>query len=120
MITRSDTHCNDATCPACVIAGDFIFLSHHAGGHDSTDVIHQVRATLSALTKTLHLENADLKDIVQITLYLKKKSDFPLARAVFSEYFTEGLYPARMTVITDFINESCLCMVDGIAYRCNQ
>lgn len=53
MITRSDTHCNDATCPACVIAGDFIFLSHHAGGHDSTDVIHQVRALPSVPLRSL-------------------------------------------------------------------
>lgn len=120
MIKRIETHCNDDTCPACVIAGDFIFLSHHAGGNSSTDVTHQTRAALTALTKTLQSANAGLNDLVQITLYLKNKNDFSIAREVFLEFFTDGLYPARMTVFTDFINESCLCMVDGVAYRCKE
>lgn len=115
MIIRTASHCNDDTCPACVVAGGFIFLSHHTGGHEISDVEFQVRATLTALSRTLQSVNADINDVVQLTLYLKNRSDFSAARRVFREFFAEGNYPARMTVFTEFINDSCLCMMDGVA-----
>lgn len=30
------THCGDKTCSSCVVAGDFIFLTHYAGGTRQT------------------------------------------------------------------------------------
>ncbi|MFT8211268.1 MAG: RidA family protein [Symbiopectobacterium sp.] len=77
------------------------------------DAVFQARASLRALSKTLQSVNASLDDMVQLTLYLKHRHDFPAVRDTFREFFTDGHYPARMTVFTDFINESCLCMVDG-------
>jgi 2-iminobutanoate/2-iminopropanoate deaminase len=91
MIKRMPTHCGDDTCSSSVVAGDFIFLSHHAGGFDSDD-------------------------IVQINLYLKDINDFRPARDVFYKYFRNGS-PARMTTTTDFVDSKCLCMVDAIAYK---
>ena len=43
-IKRLPTHCGDETCPSCVIAGDFIYLAHHAGGFDKREIRHQMRA----------------------------------------------------------------------------
>jgi 2-iminobutanoate/2-iminopropanoate deaminase len=37
---------------------------------------------------------------------------------VFREYFKNEA-PARMTVFTEFVGESCLCQMDGIAYKPN-
>ena len=117
MITRMPTHCNDATCPSCVIAGDFIFLSHHTGGHGQRDIEHQMRKSFDNLAKTLEAAGASLKDMVQINLYLRTLDDFSRARDIFGEYFGENGGPARMTTTTDFINANCLCMLDGVAYK---
>ena len=83
MITRMPTHCGDETCPACVVAGDFIFLAHHAGGFESDDIVHQMEACLEKMGGTLESVGASLEDMVQINLYLKNIEDFRIARDVF-------------------------------------
>ncbi|MBG6248470.1 RidA family protein [Candidatus Symbiopectobacterium endolongispinus] len=115
MILRAASHTKDDTCPACVVAGGFIFLAHHSGGHEKADAVFQTRTSLKALQKTLQSVDASLDDMVQLTLYLKHRHDFPAVRDIFREFFTARHYPARMTVFTDLINENCLCMIDGTA-----
>ena len=110
------TNCGDETCPACVVAGDFIFLAHHAGGHDKNDIAYQMDVCFSRLRNTLKSVEATLDDMVQINLYLKDINDFRKARDVFYKYFTNG-FPARMGTTTDFVSPGCLCMIDGIAYK---
>lgn len=116
MIKRMPTICGDETSPSCVIAGDFIFLGHHAGGHDRDDIEYQMEASFNILKKTLESANATIDDMVQINLYLKDTKDFRKARDVFYKYFKDE-FPTRMTITTDFISPSCLCMLDGIAYK---
>jgi len=115
MIVRTPSHTGDETCPACIVAGGFVFLAHHSGGHEKTDAVFQAKASFNALDKTLRAVGSDLNHMVQLTLYLKRREDFPSVRNIFREYFGEGHYPARMTVFTNFINKNCLCMIDGIA-----
>ena len=115
MIRRLPTHCGDETCASCVVAGDFIFLAHHAGGSDSDDIVHQMRACFSSMGATLQTVGASLDNIVQVNLYLRKMEDFRQARDVFHEFFTDG-FPARMTTTTQFLNPACLCMLDAVAY----
>jgi 2-iminobutanoate/2-iminopropanoate deaminase len=116
MIKRMSTHCGDDTCPSCVVAGDFIFLAHHAGGHESNDIVYQIEASFNSLKTTLESVGASFDDIVQINLYLKNIDDFRIARDVFYKYFRNG-FPARMTTTTNFVNPTCLCMLDGVAYK---
>jgi len=111
------THCGDDTCPSCVVAGDFIFLAHHAGGSTGQGIIHQMRAVLESVKNTLDKTGATLSDMVQINLYLKDLADFDGAREVFFEYFDRDCFPARMTKTTDFLDAGRLCMVDGVAYK---
>ena len=115
MIKRIPTHCGDETCPSCVVAGDYIFLAHHAGGFEKNDIKHQMTATFDSAKKTLESAGASLSDMVQINLYLKNPNDFDGARDVFFEYFKDE-FPARMTSQTDFLDDACLCMIDGVAY----
>ena len=117
MIQRMPTHCGDDTTPSCVIAGDYIFIGHHAGGFDKKEITHQMRATFESLKRTLAQCDATLNDMVQIHLYLKDLRDFSQAREVFCEYFSKGNFPTRMTSTTEFLDFECLCMVDGIAYK---
>ena len=84
----------------------------------SYDIINQVRITFESLKHTLSKINATLDDIVEIKFYLKNKDDFRKGADVFREYFTNGA-PARMTIFTDFLDDNCLCMMDGIAYKQN-
>jgi 2-iminobutanoate/2-iminopropanoate deaminase len=118
MIKRMPTHVGDETCASCVVACNFIFLAHHAGGFESTDITHQMSVCFENMNKTLKSVGASLDDLVQINLYLKNIEDFRPARDVFFRYFKNG-FPVRMTTTTDFIDSACLCMVDGIAYKKN-
>ena len=116
MLMKMPTHCGDETCSSCVVAGEFIYLAHHAGGFEKQDIRYQMRATFESAKATLASVNAQLNDMVQINLYLKNLDDFEGAREVFYEYFSKGNFPARMTSRTEFLNDNCLCMIDGVAY----
>ena len=116
MIKRMPTHCGDESCASCVVAGDYIFLAHHGGGQNVDDVVHQMRKTFEGMAKTLAGVGSGLDDVVQINLYLKNIEDFRRAADVFGEYFKNGA-PARMTTTTQFAGASCLCQMDGVAYK---
>lgn len=117
MLKKMPTHCFDETCSSCVVADQFIFLAHHAGGFDKRDITHQMRAVFKRAQATLNAVGATLNDMIQINLYLKDLKDFEAAVEVFYEYFDKGCFPARMTLTTDFIDDECLCMIDGVAYK---
>lgn len=116
MIKRLPTHCGDETCPSCVVAGDFIFLAHHAGGFDKRDIVHQTKVCFESIKKTLASVGTTLDDMVQLNYYIRDTEDFDRGRDVFFEYFPNGA-PARMTIVTEFLNDDCLCQIDGIAYK---
>lgn len=117
MMRKMPTHYGDDTCSSCVVAGDFIYLAHHAGGFDKKDIEHQMRAAFESMRNTLASVGATLNDMVQINLYLIDLSEFDKARTVFYEYFDKDSFPARMTLTSEFIAQNCLCMMDGVAYK---
>ncbi len=116
MIKRYPTHCGDDTCASCVEAGGFIYLAHHAGGFAEQNIAYQMRKTFESMQETLEQAGASLQEIVQINLYLKDIRDLREACDVFAEYFGDQP-PARMTLTTDFFDERCLLMMDGVAYK---
>lgn len=118
MIKRMPTHCGDDTCSSCVIAGNTIYLAHHAGGFDKNDIVHQTRAAFESMKKTLATVDATFDDVVQINYYIRSINDFRKGADVFAEYFKNGA-PARMTITSDFVDPKCLCQIDGIAYKVN-
>lgn len=116
MLKRMPTHTGDDTHASCVVAGDYIFLSHHAGGLEQEDIVYQMRKTFERMQGTLKSVDASLDDVVQINLYLKNIGDFRAAADVFREYFKNGV-PARMSTTSQFVNDACLCQMDGVAYK---
>lgn len=66
MVTKMPTHCGDDTCSSCVVAGDFIFLAHHGGGQNVSDIVYQTRAAIKSMAHTLSTVGATLDDIVQL------------------------------------------------------
>jgi len=97
-----------------VQAGDFIFTSHQ-GGAGGADVVDQLEAAFQLLKDTLKAAGAGLDDVVKINLLLKNKEDFPFTKDVFRRVFKNS-FPARTTVITDFVSEGILAQIDAIAY----
>lgn len=117
MLKRMPTHCFDETCSSCVMADNFIFLAHHAGGMDKRDITYQMRAVFERMKTTLASAGATLNDVIQLNLYLRDMADFEAAIGVFEEYFEPGCAPARITLTSDFIDAECLCQMDGVAYK---
>ena len=63
MMIKMPTHCGDDTCSSCVVAGDYIFLAHHGGGQDIMDIVHQTRATLESMIRTLETGTTQIESI---------------------------------------------------------
>ena len=78
-----------------------------------------MRSTFERMKSTLASVGVTLNDMVQIILYLKDLNDFDGARKVFYEYFKTDNFPARMTSQTELLDSTCLCMIDGVAYKSN-
>lgn len=103
---------------SAVAAGDFVFLAMHRGFGD--DFTTQLDGTFSHLRKTLAEFDLTLADVVKVNVWLKHIEDIRVYEKLFRNYFEEGQYPARMGATTEFIDDDCLLMIDGIAYRKNQ
>jgi 2-iminobutanoate/2-iminopropanoate deaminase len=100
---------------SAVAAGDFIFLGLHRGAGD--DFPAQLDNTFEYLQRTLAEFGATLSDLVKVNVWLKHVEDLPAMEKRFFDYFDRDRFPARMTATTEFIDDDCLLMIDGIAYR---
>jgi 2-iminobutanoate/2-iminopropanoate deaminase len=100
---------------AAVAAGDFIFLGLHTGPGE--DFVTQLDDCLKNITRTLKEFDVPLSNLVKIQVWLKNIEDLPVMEERIKAHFEEGKYPARMTATTEFINENCLVMIEGVAYR---
>ena len=100
-----------------VAAGDYVFIGHHRGFGNS--FTKQFDDMFSHLKKTLAEFNLTLKDLVQVNVRLKNIKDLPEMEKRFNSFFDKGKFPARMTTTTQFVDDDCLLMIDGIAYRKN-
>ncbi len=98
---------------AAVEAGDLIFLGLHRGCGD--DFATQLRNTMNGLEQTLAKLDRPLGSVVKVTVWLKRIADLNEMERIFRDYFDDGRYPARMTATTDFWDEDCLVMIEGIA-----
>jgi 2-iminobutanoate/2-iminopropanoate deaminase len=103
------------TYSTAVAAGDYVFLGLHRGFGDSfsaelADAFEHLEATLEQLGLTLG-------SLVKVNVWLKDIKDLPEMERRFADYFEEGQFPARMTSTTEFIDDDCLTMIDGVAYR---
>ena len=98
-----------------VAAGDFVFLAMHRGfGDDFTTQFHDMFAHLK---KTLAEFGLTLADLVQVDIRFKHIEDVRVYEKLFRDYFEKDKYPARIGATTEFIDDDCLVMIGGIAYR---
>ena len=122
-IAKIDLHNPDwgFTFSSCVIAGDFVFTSHHGGysfeeGGWPEGIESQTEQCFKNLKRTLEAAGVTLDDVVKTTVYLKQARDFPAMREVYRRQFTDG-YPARSGLITEFLDPECLIQIEAMAYK---
>lgn len=98
-----------------VEAGDYVFLAMHRGfGDDFTTQFHD---TFLNLKKTLAEFDLTLTDIVKVNVWLKNIEDIRVYEKLFRNHFEKDKFPARMGSTSEFIDDDCLLMIDGVAYR---
>ncbi|MBI9043482.1 MAG: RidA family protein [Anaerolineaceae bacterium] len=102
------------TYSSAVLAGDYVFLGLHRGAGDTFS--EQLKSTFENLQDTLAELDVPLENLVKVQVWLKDVKDLPEMEILFTNYFESGKFPARMTSTTDFINDDCLLMIDGVAY----
>jgi len=100
---------------AAVAAGDYVFLGLHRGFGD--DFTTQLDDTFSNLKKTLAEFDLKLAHLVKVNVWLKHIEDVRVYEQLFRNYFEKDNFPVRMGSTTEFIDDDCLLMIDGIAYR---
>jgi 2-iminobutanoate/2-iminopropanoate deaminase len=98
-----------------VEAGDYVFLGLHRGSGDT--FTEQLDHTLEYMQETLGKLGLSLEHLVKVSVWLKNIQDLPDMEKRFTAYFEEGHFPARMTSTTQFIDDDCLVMIEGIAYK---
>jgi len=101
-------------------AGDFIFVSGQvpkdADGNMFTGTIEEeCRWTIESVRRVLQAGDADLEDIVRMTVYLEDTRDFGRYNRAFAEYFPDGML-ARTTIEARAAINTKIEM-DAIAYK---
>ena len=98
-----------------VAAGEFVYLGLHRGFGDT--FAEQLASTFDYLQRTLAEFDLALDSLVKVNVWLREIGNLPEMEKRFRSYFVEDAYPARMTATTAFIDDDCMLMIDGIAYR---
>ncbi len=108
------THCT------YVKAGNFIYTSYHAATRDEegnplVGIESQTENIFKNLKRTLEHANASLDDIIKITVLIKNRDDFRKMIGIYRKQFKTD-FPARTTIISDFLNDRILIQIDAVAY----
>ncbi len=100
---------------SAVAAGEFVFLGLHRGF--GADFPTQLSDALAGLGRTLQGYGLGLHDLVKVHVWLRDIQDLPVMEKAFVDHFPRDGFPARMTATTQFIDEDCMVMIEGTAYR---
>jgi 2-iminobutanoate/2-iminopropanoate deaminase len=105
-----------------VKAGNFLFVSGQGpinprtGKIDETDIDAQTRQTLQNVKAIVEASGFSLQDIVKVSIFLKRASDFQKMNEIYKTFFQQNP-PTRTTVQADFVTPNMLIEIDAIACR---
>ena len=109
--------------PFCsaVKAGDYIFISGTAAleddkGNKLTTIEAQTHQIMKEFSRTLAVFDANLEDIVKVTIYIGEQADWSKMNKVYRSYFKEAL-PARATCVAGLVIPGFLVEMECIAYK---
>jgi 2-iminobutanoate/2-iminopropanoate deaminase len=105
-----------------VKVGNFLFVSGQGpinprtGKIDETDIDAQTRQTLQNVKAIVEASGFSLQDIVKVSIFLKRASDFQKMNEIYKTFFQQNP-PTRTTVQADFVTPNMLIEIDAIACR---
>lgn len=109
-----------------VRAGDFLFISGQVPRDRRTNVVpegicHQARVALENLGAVLKGAKVSYEDVVKVTVFLARLTDFRDMNQVYLRYFS-GRLPARSTVIVSALGleGNYLIEIEAVAYLGNR
>ncbi len=74
--------------------------------------MHQVMKNIQAV---LAAAGSSLDKVVKVNVILVRKSDWEDMNRIYREYFTEGNFPARTTIVCDLANPDFLLEIECVA-----
>lgn len=106
-----------------VSEGEMVFCSGQIGLDPSTMKLvdggleAQVRCALDNLRAVLGVAGLTLEHVVRTTVFLTDMNDFGAMNAIYAEYFSRGVKPARSTVAVAALPAGARFEIDAIAVR---
>ena len=105
-----------------VEANGLLFLSGQLGFKEpgvlvEGGIVEQTRQVFSNIENVLAMHGAQLSDIVKTTVWLTDKQTFHDFNTVYGNYFAQGTYPARSTVVSGLLVEGALIEIEVIARK---
>ena len=94
----------DAPYNHVVKAGNFLFLTSQLSTDLKTgkiihgDIGEQTRQAMENIKYLLEAGGSGMDNILKAVVYLRNAEDFDKMNAVYGQYFTKGLEPARVTM----------------------
>ena len=108
---------------SCVIAGDYLLTSHHAGfqaeeGSWPGGVEAQTEQCFRNLEQTLGAAGATLGDVVKTTVFLQDMGEFSRMNGVYAQFFVDDP-PARSAVQVVALPLGGLVEIEAVAEACD-
>lgn len=94
-----------------------IALNQQTGQLENGEIETETRRVLENLMMILGKAGFDSSDVVSTTVYLKDIADYPRMNNIYGGYFTEGNYPARVTVQVAALPRDAHVEISAIAYH---
>lgn len=99
-----------------IYTSGIIALTKDSSALISEDVEEQTKACLTNLKILLEENDACLKDVVKVLIFLKDMEDFSKVNTIYSTYFTNN-YPARSCVQVSRLPKDAKIELEVIAYK---
>lgn len=103
-------------------AGGFIYTSGQLGIDPATGEIPQgcqaqARQSLTNVRAILEAAGSGMDKVVKTTVFLKDMDDFAVMNEIYSQFFTEGNYPARSAVEAARLPKDALVEIEAVALK---
>jgi len=100
-------------------AGNLIFISGQVPSPEAKDIKQQTLSVLEKIKKILEETGASVSNIVKVSIFLRKMSDFNEMNDKYKEFFEKNgvteKFPARSTVEATCPVPTALVEIDAIA-----
>jgi 2-iminobutanoate/2-iminopropanoate deaminase len=106
--------------PSAVVTDNLVFLSGIVGfrkdrSYAKGDFREQARQTLENVRVVLEDAGSSLDLVVKVNVTVTDVANFAAFNEIYREYFKEGNYPARATVVAGLVNPDLLVEVECVA-----